>query len=544
MPAAYRFRLSDIAAKAFTVIALAVFVLGCAVPGGRFDSARNQATIGAQTTPRASTSQQPISPQQGNIPAQPTHFPRPAQEVMRGTSNTPQASANPGELQAAFPNSDLSQADQSAALFPDEPLFPDLSPKPRLQNPGTDNNPRDLSRPDLSRSGIHVGFLLPLSGPFAATGEALRQGAILGLFTINQPDLYISFYDTAASSGANSTQNTIPTGNNNNQGPEQAARNAAAAAIADGAQVLVGPLLAQSVEAIKPLAMQANVPVISFSNSSRVAGGPVVIMGNLPSSQVRAIAASAIEEGRSRFALIAPDNAYGRLVGESLSSFLAQYRLSLVDWAFFPPQTENFSAIARRLANFDERTAALSRHLAQLQANPANEANIAELRRLRGAETFGDPPFDTLLVAINNPEQLFILTAQLSLYDIDPPAVRLLGLGPWENLSGLAREPALLNARFPVTRPPEDQNFAQYFSKFFNNRPTRMNGLGFDAAVVAMKILAEGLSLQNLMDSSGFAGANGFFRFTQQGLTERGYAIMEVTTNGVVMITPPAFPAG
>ena len=542
MPAAYRFRLSDSVPKVFLMAGMAVIILGCGPSGGRFDSARNQATIGAQTTPRTTVSPQPVSPQQGNIPAQPTNFPRPAQEVMRGTSNTPQAPTNAGELQAAFPNSDLSRPDQSAALFPDEPLFPDLSPKPRLQNPGTQNTPRDLSRRDLSRSGIHVGFLLPLSGPFAATGEALRQGAILGLFTINQPDLYISFYDTAASSGANNTQNAASTGNN--KGPEQAAQNAAAAAIADGAQVLVGPLLAQSVEAIKPLAMQANVPVISFSNSSRVAGGPVVIMGNLPSSQVRAIAASAIEEGRSRFALIAPDNAYGRLVGESLSSFLAQYRLSLVDWAFFPPQTENFSAIARRLANFDERTAALSRHLAQLQANPANEANIAELRRLRGAETFGDPPFDTLLVAINNPEQLFILTAQLSLYDIDPPAVRLLGLGPWENLSGLAREPALLNARFPVTRPPEDQNFAQYFSKFFNNRPTRMNGLGFDAAVVAMKILAEGLSLQNLMDSSGFAGANGFFRFTQQGLTERGYAIMEVTTNGVVMITPPAFPAG
>ena len=531
MPAAYRFRLSENVPKVFLMAGMVALMLGCGVPGGSFDSARNQATIGAQTSPRTT-----ISPQQGNIPAQPTNFPRPAQEVMRGTSNNPQAPANPGELQAAFPNPDLSRPDQSAALFPDEPLFPDLSPKPRLQNPDIQNNP-----PDLSRSGIHVGFLLPLSGPFAATGEALRQGAILGLFTINQPDLYISFYDTAASPGGNQTQNTA-TGTNNR--PEQAARNAAAAAIADGAQVLVGPLLAQSVEAIKPLAMQANVPVISFSNSSRVAGGPVVIMGNLPSSQVRAIAASAIEEGRSRFALIAPDNAYGRLVGESLSSFLAQYRLSLVDWAFFPPETENFSAIARRLANFDERTAALSRYLAQLQANPANEANIAELRRLRGAETFGDPPFDTLLVAINNPEQLFILTAQLSLYDIDPPAVRLLGLGPWENLSGLAREPALLSARFPVTRPPEDQNFAQYFSKFFNNRPTRMNGLGFDAAVVAMKILAEGLSLQNLMDSSGFAGANGFFRFTQQGLTERGYAIMEVTTNGVVMITPPAFPAG
>ena len=537
MPAAYRFRLSDSVPKVFLMAGMVALMLGCGPPGGRFDSARDQATIGAQTTPRTTVSPQPVSPQQGNIPAQPTNFPRPAQEVMRGTSNNPQAPANAGELQAAFPNSDLSQPDQSAALFADEPLFPDLSPKPRLQNPDTQNTPRDLSR-----SSIHVGFLLPLSGPFAATGEALRQGAILGLFTINQPDLYISFYDTAASPGANNTQNAAPTGNN--KGPEQAAQNAAAAAIADGAQVLVGPLLAQSVEAIKPLAMQANVPVISFSNSSRVAGGPVVIMGNLPSSQVRAIAASAIEEGRTRFALIAPDNAYGRLVGESLSSFLAQYRLSLVDWAFFPPETENFSAIARRLANFDERTAALSRYLAQLQANPANEANIAELRRLRGAETFGDPPFDTLLVAINNPEQLFILTAQLSLYDIDPPAVRLLGLGPWENLSGLAREPALLNARFPVTRPPEDQNFAQYFSKFFNSRPTRMNGLGFDAAVVAMKILAEGLSLQNLMDSSGFAGANGFFRFTQQGLTERGYAIMEVTTNGVVMITPPAFPAG
>jgi hypothetical protein len=41
-----------------------------------------------------------------------------------------------------------------------------------------------------------------------------------------------------------------------------------------------------------------------------------------------------------------------------------------------------------------------------------------------------------------------------------------------------------------------------------------------------------------LMDPNGFAGVNGIFRFNADGTSERGLAVMEVTPQGPVVVSP------
>ena len=41
-----------------------------------------------------------------------------------------------------------------------------------------------------------------------------------------------------------------------------------------------------------------------------------------------------------------------------------------------------------------------------------------------------------------------------------------------------------------------------------------------------------------LMDPNGFAGVNGIFRFKSDGTSERGLAVLEVTSTGPLVVSP------
>jgi hypothetical protein len=56
-------------------------------------------------------------------------------------------------------------------------------------------------------------------------------------------------------------------------------------ALADGNRLFLGPLLAEDVRAVAPVARRAGVPVIAFSNDVSVAGDGVYLMGFIPASR-------------------------------------------------------------------------------------------------------------------------------------------------------------------------------------------------------------------------------------------------------------------
>src|SRR5262249_35448381 len=150
--------------------------------------------------------------------------------------------------------------------------------------------------PTMAPSGgpIKVGLLIPQSGPNAELGKAMLEAAQLALFQSGGERLTLVPRDTAGTA----------------DGADAAAR----AAIGDGAKLIIGPLLAVEVEAVKAIAREANVNVIAFSTVTSLAGGNIFLMGFLPRQDVVREVAFAREGGMSRFAALAPNSAYGRLM--------------------------------------------------------------------------------------------------------------------------------------------------------------------------------------------------------------------------------------
>src|SRR6476646_3091634 len=97
-------------------------------------------------------------------------------------------------------------------------------------------------------------------------------------------------------------------------GSPQGAQGAAQQAISEGAEIIVGPLFAQSVSAVGQVARSRNIPVIAFSTDASVAARGVYLLSFLPETDVRRIVDFAVSRGKRSFAALLPDNAYGTVV--------------------------------------------------------------------------------------------------------------------------------------------------------------------------------------------------------------------------------------
>ena len=371
---------------------------------------------------------------------------------------------------------------------------------------------------------VRVGLLVPLSGPAQPTGQGILNAAQLALFEVADDRLVLQVYDT--------------------QGTPEGAAQAAALAAAQGVQLFLGPVFAGEVKAITPQAQAAGINVVAFSTDPSVAGGNVFVLGFLVDAQVRDIVAYARSRGLSRFAVLAPDSIYGQSVVDSLNAIVPGTGAQMTQVSYFDPSGNDLEDVVRRFAKFDRRQAALLEQRNALSTNQDEVSQLA-LKRLERLETLGDVDFDAVFI----PEQGARLTQAASLlpfFDIDPGRVQLLGTMLWAT-RGLGREPAMVGGVFPAPAPDSSREFANRYRQAYGSAPPPLANHGYDAialaAVLARTASTDPFRAEALTDASGFAGVDGIFRFKPNGLSERGFAIMQVTRDGaeVVRAAPSAF---
>ncbi len=365
----------------------------------------------------------------------------------------------------------------------------------------------------LSGGAARVGILVPLTGKAASLGQAMLNAAQMAMFDFADADFELLPHDTAGR-------------------PEDASF-AATIVIGDGANLLIGPLLAHSVQAVAPISRAAGVPVIGFSSDRTVAGDGVYTMGFLPENEVERVVTYALGQGLTRFAVLAPDDAYGATIVSAVSATVSRHGGSVVDLAYYHPSGADIEAVVRRLANYDTRRHALETMRKEL-AGEDDELSRKALERLSLLETLGDLPFDALMIA-DGGDRLQRVAAMLPFFDIDPKKIRILGTGQWDT-QGIGTEPALMGAWFAAPPPSARESFEKHYRDLYGKQPPRLATLAYDAVALAA-VLARGdnpnpYSPDAIMLQSGYAGRDGIFRFIGAGTAERGLSVLEVEQRG------------
>jgi ABC-type branched-subunit amino acid transport system substrate-binding protein len=350
-----------------------------------------------------------------------------------------------------------------------------------------------------------VGLLVPLSGANADLGKAILDAAQLALFQQGGARLTLVPRDT--------------------KGTAEGAADAARAAIADGAQLILGPLLAAEVAAVKPIAADAHVNVIAFSTVTSLAGGNTFLMGFLPREEVVREIGYARDRGRGRFAALAPNSPYGHVMVDALRDAVGATGGTVTDAEFFDPGTGDAGAAIGHLWP-----------AASAPAAGGDEASAAP----SPSPSSSPPGFDALLLPEGG-DELHRLAHRLTTAGLDTKAVQLLGSGLWDE-PDIGSDPALVGGWFAASPPDARRGFERQFEATYGRHPPRLASLGYDAAdfaaALAQQPAARPFSRAAILDEQGFAGTDGLFRFEPDGLIERALAVLEVEPEGAIVVSP------
>ena len=353
-----------------------------------------------------------------------------------------------------------------------------------------------------------------MTGPGEVLGADMLDAAQLALFDVGRNDVELLPRDTGDQ--------------------PQMAETAARSALADGAELLLGPLYGRSASAVAPLAAPAGIGVISFSNDTSVARPGLYVLGFRPEEQVERVVRHAAAQGRTRFAALAPADAYGTRVLAAWRAAVARIPGATATIAVtFPPTSELPRAEIQQIAAFG-RPGGLPPDVP--------EGAVDEF----GAPVPPPPPpvlpppgFDALLIA-DGGARVSATAALLAYYDISPANVTFLGTMRWQDDGTLLRDAGLRGAVLASWPPDELARFDRRFADVYGRSPAPLAVLAYDATALAV-LLAQGqprFTSAQITDPQGFLGGAGIFRLRPDGLAEHGLAVVTIEAGGLRVIEP------
>lgn len=337
-----------------------------------------------------------------------------------------------------------------------------------------------------------IALLLPLAGNSEAAqiAHGMKEAAELALFEANDPNIQLIAKDDG--------------------GTAEGARQAAETAVAEGADVVLGPLFAKSVTGAATVTTKAGVPLIAFSNDPTVAASGVHLLSFMASEEVARVVSFAASKGKHRFAALIPAGSYGQIVEPAFRKAVKNAGGEIIQLETYSPGATSMLASAKRV----------------FQA--INDAGAA------------GHPVDALFVPAG-PETISQLAPLLSYSGIDTKKIKLIGTSAWD-LAVESREDQLIGGWYAGTDPESWAQFSGKFRKTFGRAPPRLASLSYDAMQIVLGLSnAPGpgrFSEGNLTRVSGFAGIDGPVRMLPNGLAIRGLAVMEVEKYRSVVVDP------
>lgn len=347
------------------------------------------------------------------------------------------------------------------------------------------------SGPSVGRGeAVPVALIVP--GASGAAGDAvlaqnLENAARLAIADLGDVAIDLRVYNTGSD-------------------PASAAQ-AATKAVDEGAKIILGPVFAESANAVGVAVAPRGVNVLSFSNNTDIAGGNVFVLG-------------------PTFA-----NTAGRLVsyaaGQGKRSILTVHDST-------PAGESGRRAIAEALARSAAGSAgAVTYEFSQQGVVQAVPSIVAQARSSAA---------DAIFFTADSAGALPLLTQLIPEAGLRPPAVQFIGLTRWDIPPATLSLPGVQGGWFALPDPGLSQQFQARYQAAYGQPPHPIAGLAYDGIAAIGALVKQGsadpLGHAALTQGSGFVGVNGIFRLRPDGTNERGLAVATIRNNQVVVIDP------
>lgn len=293
-----------------------------------------------------------------------------------------------------------------------------------------------------------------------------------------------------------------PTGGNAGQAQQAALR-----AVDEGAQIVVGPLHAESANAVAVALAPQNVNVLAFSNNPTIAGGNLFVLGQTFQNTADRLTKFAVSQGKRRILTVHSNNLAGELGRQAIHQAIAA----------------NGATQAGTVAHSFSEDGVIS-------AIPAIAATASQNQA------------DAVFLTANSAGALPLFSQLLPENGLTSDTIQYIGLSRWDTPQQTLDLPGVQGGWFAMPDPQRAAQFRNRFELANGVTPHPLAGLSYDA-IAAIGALAksgrsDAFSRGSLTQSAGFGGVNGIFRFRSDGTTERGLAVATISNRQVQILSP------
>lgn len=335
---------------------------------------------------------------------------------------------------------------------------------------------------------VPVALLIPKSsGGAGAVATSLENAARLAMADLTNVKIDLRVYDTAGST-------------------EQAAA-LAQKAVADGAQIILGPLFADAANAAGVAVSGQNVNVLSFSNNTSIAGGNVFVLGPTFENTANRIMSFAARQGKTKVVIAHPNNIEGQFGRNAVQQAASRSGIAVASVNPFEFSQPGVVAVVPQIKAAMDSTGA-----------------------------------DTLVLTSNSAGALPLLAQMLPEAGVNPASIQYAGLSRWDVPAQTLELAGLQNGWFAMPDQSMIQNFQARYRQAYGAAPHQLAGLAYDGIAAIGALVEAGnkkaLTAGALTQGAGFQGVGGAFRLRPNGTNERALSVAMVRDKQVVIIDP------
>ena len=331
---------------------------------------------------------------------------------------------------------------------------------------------------------IRLALLLPISasGGAGQVGKELANAAKLAVRDFGAGRLQVIIKDT--------------------KGQAAEASILAAQARDEGASLVLGPLFSANVSSASAVTLPANIPMIGFSSDIARARRGVYLLSFAPDADIRRTLNYGLSLGANKVVALLPDTSYGRLAEQELRRTYDRGSGQVVSVVRYARNSNAMVTAARSVA---------------LALSNANAIYIPD---------GGQAPS--------------LLLNSLKQGGVSLSGLQIMGSGQWESVN--KNDPVLNGA---IYAGADKRNFSRYATRYqatYGNTPTATSALAYDAISLSAELIRRNnldpFNAAAIQSQSGFSGASGIFRFSNNGRLQRGLVVNKIEQGRVTIVSP------
>jgi len=411
-------------------------------------------------------------------------------------------------------------AGSGAEMVPGFPApLPPIAVGPAPTTPS--ETPVTLPSGGSAGSSSHIGVILPLSGKWAVYGNRALDGILLASRIFNET-AGTNFKIFVKDSGSNpiSAQNAVE---------ELYSRH--------GVMAVIGPIASKEAIAVGEKAQSLGLPNISLSSKEGVSDkSPYLFQTGLtPGVQIENLVRYAVQgKGFKRFAILAPNNAFGRDMAQSFWDYVTANGATVASYQLYPPDEKDFQDQVRSMVGLQDlkyrklEVAKLAEYVKEIKAKTGKEPKVQL------------PPlidFDAIFIP-DSPKAVSQAAASLHYYDVSH--VPLLGTAEWNSEQFYRRSGNLIrSAIFPAglylgSVQASTKDFVKNYQEAYGQTPDLLAAQSYEAMLILSAALENSRSedrnqLANALSTMReFESPLGTLSFDAQRIGRRKMAVLSL----------------